>query len=467
LQTTESQISYQELERRRDASSVLLLREMQETEDLRLKRELFEQAADQESSHISEALNGKVSTRFDFDARGGKLYFLQPGGVTDWYEMHHNGYARAKALAENDPQLAFYRRISKAELENAATQEELLKTGEPFAMVELSLAGDDLAPREALKKVGRDPELRRAFLRVSVSDGQKFSIYSESLDGVTVEDGRDIASGWGLWQNSKMSLEPNASSVDILANPIILKQDELNLEHMHTLAERLVQAYDDRLQAKTGQTYRSGRSPEQALRTYEFVLNNPDLMNAHMEGLCHLAGSNFDLKVLADYANDLRYDIMASYKQRMEGKWIDKGNLAESVAGAGASERAVGTEFYGCDTTVGSNNIANGGYANSEGKSLMELSGKKIQCANSDCKKKVVVPDSDLIEGKLTCSECGLQYDVCTGTSKFKKVSRPEKPEVKQESPLTKWNREYELNKTQKKLEKLRLAEEAKLANSA
>ena len=457
---------YEQLENKRVTSTVLLLQEMQQTNDLQRRQSLFEQAADQESSHISEVLNGRVSTKFDFETSGGQLYFLQPSGVTKWYEMHNNGYQRASALAIEDGRFEFYAQLSKAELDNAQKQEELIQVGDPFAMVELSLAGDDLASAEMLKKIGRDPELRRAFLRVSVYDGARFSIYSESIDGMDRIDGLDIARGWGKWEEAKIGLAHSSSSVDILNNPIILSGQELPIDEMHTLAAELVEAYDERLRLRTGKIHRSGRSPEDSVHTYEFVLNNPDLMNAHMEGLCDMAKSNLDAQDLAKYSEDLRYDIMSSFKKRLEGTWVDSGSLGQSVADAGASERAAGTTYFGCDGAVGAGtNIANGGYANNGEKSLMDLSGKKIQCGNSNCKKKVVVPDSDLIAGKLSCTECGLQLDVCTGEMKFKKDSENKAAKItSQESPLAKWNREYD---EKKRLDKLQLEHETQLADAA
>lgn len=457
--------SLNELEARRDASSVLLLREMAQAEGLQQKRELFEQAADQESSHISEVLKGKVSTRFDFEVSDGRLYFLQPGGVTSWEEMHQNGLARAEALAL-DPNYAFYRDLSEAELNNARRQEELIAQAKPFAMIELSLAGTDLASPAVLRDLGRDPDLARAFLRTSVYDGSGFHIYSESIDGLSPIDGRGIATGWGMWSEAKVNLGTDATSVDILKAPIILTEVDLAAEDMHHLPKKLVEAYDDRLLKRTGQRHSSGRRLEDSIHTYEFVLNNPDLVNAHMEGLCDLAASDLDVYELARLANDLRYDIMSSFKKRMNGTWVDKGSLAESVADAGAAERANGTTFYGCDTAVSASaNLApNAGYANAnEGqKSLMELAGKAVRCANKDCGKKVIIPSKDLERGVLSCSECGLHYDVCTKKSWFEKAISANQEEL---SPLAKWNREYDQNQAIKKAE--RLAKEADLAKAA
>jgi hypothetical protein len=461
------QAKYAELETRRDISSVLLLREMYNTDDLDHRRHLFDQAADQEASHISEVLNGTVRTDYGFDVHNGKLYLLQPNGVTDWQEMHKNGAQRAKLRAAIDPRFEPYAQIAEAEVEESSTQEEIVRRGEPAALVKLSLCGSDVMGSEQLAQIGRDPNLQRAFLRVSVFDGQKLRIYSRSIDRMALNDGRGIAGGWGVFDRPKADMAPDASSIDILKTDIILDESQMNIDDMHNLADRLVGAYDELQYDRTGKVHKAGRDPE-GIDTYKFVTDNWDLMNAHMDSLCDLSARELPMAVLAQTANNIRYDIMASFKQRMDGTWVSKGSLAESVAEAGSGERAIGTQFSGCDTVVGAGlNSANSGYVNGgeADKSLMRLSGQKIRCTNTNCKKEVVVPDSDLQKGILSCKECGLTYDICTKKTSFKRAKADAAEE--EESPLTKWNRQYDLKKEQEKLEKLRLAQEAELANAA
>lgn len=463
-----NQARYDELEHQRDISSVLLLREMQCTQDLSYRQRLYEQAADQEESHISEVLNGTVRTHFDFDISNGKLYLLQPNGVTEWSEMHSNGKKRANLKAAINPEFLPYAQMASAELEESKTQEEIIRRGIPAALVKLSLSGNDVMSKSALKKIGRDPDLSRAFLRVSVFDGSKLRIYSRSIDGVNLMDGRKIVNGWGTFNEDKAKLDPDSSSVDILNTDIILDESQISVNKMHQLADNLVARYDDLQFQKTGKTHRAGLDPE-GVDTYQFVKENLDLMNAHMDGLSELSAKDLPVALLALQANDLRYDIMASFKRRIEGTWAIEGSLAESVADAGAGERAAGTSFYGCDTVVSASsaNVANSGYVNSgrNEKNLMDLSGKKLRCVNKSCKKEVVVPDKDLRDGKLSCKECGLVYDVCNRESFFRNVDNKNK--ATEESPMAKWNREYNFKKQQERLEKIKLTDNFNLTKTA
>jgi len=54
-------------------------------------------------------------------------------------------------------------------------------------------------------------------------------------------------------------------------------------------------------------------------------------------------------------------------------------------------------------------------------KSLTSLIGRKLPCVNKKCRKEVIVPASDLRGGILSCSKCGLVYDVCNKKSWFDK----------------------------------------------
>jgi hypothetical protein len=393
--------NHTELEQQMDSNSVMLLREMHGTEDENLQTRLFEQAADQEATLISEVLDGAVITDFRFTAQDGKLYLLQPNGVTDWQRMHEHGVSRAEAKAAEDAGFRAYTGIARAELEESRLQEEMVKAGRPAAMVKFSLCGDDVMSADQLKKIGRSPETQRAFLRVSVFDGRDMHIHSRSIDGVSLSDGRGIADGWGVFEQP-LDLRPDASSVDILNSHLFFEQDRMDVPQMHQLADSLVRSFDTMKSRRTGKAYRAGRAPE-GVDTYKFVLGNKDLLAAHMDSLVSLAGrSELPIGHVAATINDLRYDIMSSYKQRLDGTWEDLGSLAESVAAAGAAEREVGTEFGGCDSVISARTATNAGYVNAEKSS--EMKTKCVQCPS--CKNIVDLPDKLLKKDIMHCVKC-------------------------------------------------------------
>jgi hypothetical protein len=265
-------------------------------------------------------------------------------------------------------------------------------------MVKLSLCGDDVMTAEHLGKIGRDANAQRAFLRVSVFDGQAMHIHSRSIDGVSLDDGRDLADGWGLFDEPLIELEPDASSVDLLGSHIYFEEDQMDTNQMHQLADGLVAAFDERQYRRAGKTCKAGRCPE-GVDTYRFVLENQDLLKAHMDSLVALAvRAELPVGHVSALTNDLRYDIMASYKQRLDGSWQDLGSLAESVAVAGEHERANGTEFWGCDSVVSANS-ANTGYVNAEAghrPSLVE-------------RQKIAKNLQKEVKGKGSCAACSAE----------------------------------------------------------
>jgi hypothetical protein len=391
--------NHEELAHLQAAGSVMLLKQMHDSPDVEMRRAIFEQVCDQETSHISEVLPGVVNTRFNFDIRDRKLFVLQPHGVTDWRKMHEMGVARAQSMAEISSNLKFYEDIAKAELQEAITQEELITKGKPAAMVTLSLCGEDVGSSHALKKLGRDPDQRRAFLRVYWTDGvnKQINLDSRSVDNMALVDGIAMIKGLGK------ELPDGANSLDVLSSRVII--EDLSESEMSSLADKLVDSFDRKLLKRTGNKHKAGRSEVDAQDTYNFVLEQEDLINVHMESLCELASRDLPLSILAEYSDDLRYDIMASFKRRMKGEWEECGSLADSVSNAGGAERSIGTEFRGCETIIGaksSNNLTETGMANAQNPENWRWEKGKCQipeCPNRKENKTVDVGPCDVCAG--------------------------------------------------------------------
>jgi hypothetical protein len=187
-----------------------------------------------------------------------------------------------------------------------------------------------------------------------------------------------------------------------LNSHLFFEQDRMDVSQMHQLADSLVRSFDTMKSRRTGKAYRAGRAPE-GVDTYKFVLGNKDLLAAHMDSLVSLAGrSELPIGHVAATINDLRYDIMSSYKQRLDGTWENLDSLAESVAAAGAAEREIGTEFGGCDSVISARTATNAGYVNAEKSS--EMKTKCVQCPS--CKNVVDLPDKLLKKDIMHCVKC-------------------------------------------------------------
>jgi hypothetical protein len=427
LNETLVEFNSEQLEQQMEASAALILQEMHCTTDLHRRINLFEQAADQEASLISEVLDGAVITNFRFHSVDGRLQLLQPDGVTDWQEMHEHGVLRAKARAAEDENYEPYVRMAVAELAEASSQEKISTGGEPAVMVKLSLCGNDVMADEQLDKLGRNPEVQRAFLRVSVFDGNDMHIHSHSIDGLSLNDGRGIATGWGLWEEPQMILQPDASSVDILENQIYFDQSQMSVQEMHQLANRLVESFDTLQTKRTGIPYKDGRVHE-GVNTYEFVLDNRDLLDAHMSSMVELAArTELPISHLAALTSDLRYDIMSSFKQRLEGTWIEYGSIGESVVRAGEIERTLGTQYGGCDMVISAAVAEQAGYVNAQGASRIEraMMIKKLRkeaVGSGDCS---ACGAKSKLYGCGLCGECNKKWcDIFEETGRQTSISK-------------------------------------------
>ena len=376
-------------EQLRAANSVLMLRNMLKTEDEALKETIYHQVCDQEFSHIPEVLDGETRTHFEFAAHEGRLYIMQPDGVVDWLTIHENGVKRARKKAEADPRLEFYAEIAEEELEEAEAQLAMVEAGQSATMLAVSLDGSDLGTSSELKALGRDPQKRRAYLRASVFDNGRLHLYSETYDGLTVDTAKQM-----LADHFGVNLPEGATSIDILKSRVTLAGAH------HELLQQI--------------------KPRQGANNYDFVLEQKDLLARHMENLIDLAGYNLPEAELAWQADELRYDIMSSFKRRLEGSWENLGDLGRSIAYAGTIERSAGTQYPGCDAVVTAqqNNLQKAGYLNTQGLELFSLVKKEFKstwCPNCLKKPKPGKTIKAWRQGdRIGCSDCGHIVDVCT-----------------------------------------------------
>lgn len=167
-------------------------------------------------------------------------------------------------------------------------------------------------------------------------------------DGLSVSDARRLLS-----ERFGIEFSDDVNSLDILKTRV-----KLTGAH-HRLLEELV--------------------PSAGINNYDFVLSQKDLLRTHIENLTALASQNLPLDQLACEADELRYDIMSSFKRRKEGSWEDIGSLDQSISYAGTIERSQGTQYAGCDISVvaGENDLDKAGYYNTRGLDLLELLIKK------------------------------------------------------------------------------------------
>ncbi len=380
---------------KRQADSARTLRELHEgLSDSRAREYVFRQ----ESLYLSEMMDGQVRTDLDFWLAGDQMVCHDEQGLpVDWLELHSNGVAYARERAAQNPNLSAYIRVAEAEYEESLLQRRILEQGIEATLVTFSLCGSDLFSDDDLKLLGRNPKLRRGFLRVSVFDGQGgLRLFSRSIDGLSAAD---VAQTYQSEFN--IALAQDASTIDILNSPVVLGIAD------YQLADRL--------------------APKQGPDSYRFVLSHPELLESLMSGLDSIAlyqpPENWP-----GLSEQLRRDIVSSYKRKLDGTWQDLESLAESIAAAGVME--AGTEFFGCDTVLGGQRISDKlGYFTKQDML------KCVTCPN--CNNIVDLPENLYDKGILHCVDC--KHTVNRQTGKNVMVPSTKKVLTKQPENLAQY----------------------------
>lgn len=396
----------EQLRAKKAASSVMALRRAEFEPDPLIKKAIFEHVYNQETTHLCEILEGKVETEVEFETIDGKLYAVDETGLTDWEKFHENNWQYANLLVEQNPKLEPYLRISEADTEEGIAQIEMVKAGEPKTMVKLSLCGDDILDEQALLKLGRDPLKKRAMLRVSIFDGAKLKLYTRSIDNMSLEGGKEFYK-----HNFNIEIPNDYDSADLLSMSVAY--DEV----LHNLADELV--------------------PSQAgINTYQFVNQQQDLLKVYFESLNGLAQGNLSEYQIAFSANELRYDIMSSFKKRLRGD--DVYASADAIISAGNEDRARGETHNGCDDSVTSLQSKTGlGLKSNEQKTDC------VTCPN--CSKVVNLDKEYFRAGFLRCPSC-------KATKAYKKGAKlPQKKHKRyneaQEGFFEWWTKQKQLDK--------------------
>ena len=123
-----------------------------------------------------------------------------------------------------------------------------------------------------------------------------------------------------------------------------------------------------------------------------------DLLAIYYDSLEKLAKTNINNHELAHMSNELRYDIMASFKDRLTGHRVYA--TVDSIISSGDKARAEGIEFSGCDMVV-SSSINKLGYGVKG-----EVARECITCPG--CSKIVDADKKYFAAGFLKCPECSL-----------------------------------------------------------
>ncbi len=215
---------------------------------------------------LAETLNGRMRTSFEYTFDGQELYASDGGALKPIFEK---SLADANNLADKNPNLAFEKRRRGIELDEYGDMVKMARGKLPNTMITVSDFPPELMNANA-DVGGYNVRRKQTMLRVitRMPDG-RLRMQSQSLDGSNRQALEAIYASFG--QKPKDG--------ELLGQRIYGDEDEIEQEF---LIDKLTGVYDQSLAAQNpGKRFRAGRQLPDApgLETYEFVQNQPDLVN--------------------------------------------------------------------------------------------------------------------------------------------------------------------------------------------
>lgn len=303
---------------------------------------------------LAETLDASMRTAFEFTFDGQNA-IAEDG--TNMRTVLQKSLDDAHALAARNPQFGFEVRRRQLELEEYEATLAMMRGNGTNALVVVS----DFPPElmHAAEDVGGYNVTRKqTMLRVLTWDGQKLSMYSQSLDG-----------------SNRSALETMYEQFGCKPQPGELLGQRLALtlptEDLASLTDTLTGVYDRSLQAQYGGNWHAGRR-EPPRDTYQFVLGQHQLLDHFAQRFMYHAP-----------ADEERYNIAALIEKRFnaapaahitatESDVVFGGFTARNIEAqlwhAGAEARAAGRTYSGCGVSVraqgAEDQLAEAGYGN-------------------------------------------------------------------------------------------------------
>lgn len=334
----------------------------------------YQKRFDDISTWAAEALDGNMRSEFSFQFDGQDLYGRDGRTLTPIFD---NAIENAKNNAKFEPLLNFEverRIVERQELDDILA---MARGDGPNTMVVVS--DFPMALKEHHQNVGGyDTKRQQTMLRV-ISREQDGSIKmtSQSLD-----------------RSDRQSLEAIYDSFDLVPEQGELLGQRIQLDlpssEQQVLVDKLTGIYDRSLNQKFGGSWYAGRANNAIANTYDFVLEQQDLLNAFTERY-------LDGELLSA---DQFYNLAAAIQNRVEtrqhvsshaSRLVMPTNPIVEMELAGNQARKEGRSFSGCGLTVGADG------ASETDQELNELGyGDKGDKKTMKC---------------VNCPECGTFHD--------------------------------------------------------
>lgn len=229
--------------------------------------DLYERRYNDATTLAAEILDGSMRTSFDFEFDGKDLVAQDGSSLGEVFEKAEE---EAYVIAQKDPRLSCEIRRRKAEKDEYLAMIDMAKGLGPNTMIvtseipaEANEWGEDVGGYNVTRK--------QAMLRTihRLPDG-RIRVVSQSLD-----------------RSDREGLERIHSFFGTPAHPGELLQQRIHAnihpDRQDLLVDELTREYDRALEERSGGRYYAGRTPVVAENTYQFVLQQKDLIDVFMQ----------------------------------------------------------------------------------------------------------------------------------------------------------------------------------------
>lgn len=354
---------------------------------------------------IAEALPGIVKNERCYRLENKRLVAEDGCGME---EILLNGFRHAlRETAKDSFYNSFRPQRARHELDEARIWQSMANGETDFnTLVVWSPYSEEFCSDKTIAKLqaaGQAPEHKRAMLKIAHWAGGQLKVLIRSVDNSSVEI---IKSATRATTGYTYSAE---NSTDMLG-----ERQEYNLKasEVYELVDKLVNAADLEISSALGEETRQGRPVQEALNAQKHVQSETQIIDNLLAEGKKLATRCSSYEEYQEKWHSLLHGHTALIKERMlrqDLRPVVDVDRAAIVAGDLAAVK--GESFNMCGLIISANPASETEAGVFE--SIKSLLGKKVTCP--ECKEKVVPPTDKLQAGRLCCTDCKYEVDVCTG----------------------------------------------------
>lgn len=287
---------------------------------------------------LAEVLPGHMRTPFEYSFDGRELYADDGSELKPIFE---EAITKAKFLPD------FEQRRRHIELDEYNDMIRIMKGELPNTMVVVSDFPPELMD-SAEDMGGYNVSRKTTMLRVITrTPAGTLKMYSQSLDQ---SNRRALES---IYESLAVVPEPG----ELLGQRIYIDQEEYDSEF---LVDQLMGIYDRSMTSQFGGEWFAGRQETPPINTYEFVMNQKDLLSAYLNTTSGFLGGTSDYNLaaaMADRYKNLRArgaleKSFAATTVHIPAGLISQTLALEEMRSAGNVARQTGITFSGCGATI-------------------------------------------------------------------------------------------------------------------